>query len=576
MSEPSHLSVTSCRPDAPSLYTLLVMLTVRNVLDSPVVRRAQPALVGGADGLDGNVRWVHISDAADLTGLLAGRELVLTTGPVFGHRSQQIERYLRMLARLDVAGLVIELGSHVSSLPPSVHTLADELRLPIIALTHQVRFVDVTEQLHRQIVDAQYEEVRQARAAHEAFTSLNISRASPTTIVQKAAEILAAPLVLEDLNGHALAFGTAGQSAAALLAQWNSRPPRTERTGTQPKARRGSDGHHGPAPDSQTWMRVGVGDQTEQWAHLVLPASPADPSRARMVLERAAQSLQLHRMIERDRDALLVQALGGLLDDLLAGRITNESEAVARARSLGIAPGTAYLPLVLRFGADLHDDAISQGARNRRALAGVRQTIYAAEATCVASLRSERTVWLVVSCPPRIAPDKIVDRICLGLEDRLQEHGQTWQWLLGIAGTASSLIGAAMALADADRVAEVAITLPPGKRVYRSSDLRLHGLFSQLRGDRRVQAFASSELDELLRHDQRAGDNLVEVLRTYLREGGSKSDTARALGVSRPTLYARLAAIEHITKSRLDQLPALASLYAALLIVDAGTSPIVR
>ena len=77
----------------------------------------------------------------------------------------------------------------------------------------------------------------------------------------------------------------------------------------------------------------------------VLPMRAPNASRARMVLERAAQSLQLHRMIQQEREALVVHALGGLLDDLLSGRITDDAEAQARASALGLTPSIRYVPL---------------------------------------------------------------------------------------------------------------------------------------------------------------------------------------------------------------------------------------
>lgn len=101
-------------------------------------------------------------------------------------------------------------------------------------------------------------------------------------------------------------------------------------------------------------------------------------------------------------------------------------------------------------------------------------------------------------------------------------------------------------------------------------------LLTLLRGDRRVQAFAESELGRLIRHDARSGDDLMGVLRTYLQENGSKVDTARVLGCSRPTLYARLATIERVTGARLDDLSSLASLHAALLVVDTNAPRIHR
>jgi purine catabolism regulator len=54
--------------------------TVRSILGLPVLREAGPRILGGEEALDRPVRWVHVSEVLDISGLLSGGELVLTTG----------------------------------------------------------------------------------------------------------------------------------------------------------------------------------------------------------------------------------------------------------------------------------------------------------------------------------------------------------------------------------------------------------------------------------------------------------------------------------------------------------------
>jgi Purine catabolism regulatory protein-like family len=56
------------------------VLTVADVLDFSVVRRGLPEVVSGDAHLDREVRWAHVLDVADASGLLKGREFVLNTG----------------------------------------------------------------------------------------------------------------------------------------------------------------------------------------------------------------------------------------------------------------------------------------------------------------------------------------------------------------------------------------------------------------------------------------------------------------------------------------------------------------
>lgn len=46
--------------------------TVAEVLELDVLRRGSPQVVAGSGGLQRPVRWVHISELADIAGMLHG------------------------------------------------------------------------------------------------------------------------------------------------------------------------------------------------------------------------------------------------------------------------------------------------------------------------------------------------------------------------------------------------------------------------------------------------------------------------------------------------------------------------
>lgn len=146
--------------------------TIREILQLSAMDAGRPQIVGGHAHLDRPVRWVHISDLTDLTDLLEGGELVLTTGLPLADGAQQARTYLTRLAAQGVAGLVVELGTQLDTVPEQLGALADSLSLPVVALARRTRFIEVTQQVHRLIVADQYEEVEFARTTHEVFTSL--------------------------------------------------------------------------------------------------------------------------------------------------------------------------------------------------------------------------------------------------------------------------------------------------------------------------------------------------------------------------------------------------------------------
>src|SRR5659263_460079 len=128
--------------------------TLREILELPVVQAGDPEVV--CDGpIDQPVRWVHVSDLADLSGLLTGGELVLTTGQALADPACR-DDYLPGLTRAGAVGVVIELGLHIDAIAESVLAVGATLSLPVIVLHRRVRFVQVTEEVHRRIVADQY------------------------------------------------------------------------------------------------------------------------------------------------------------------------------------------------------------------------------------------------------------------------------------------------------------------------------------------------------------------------------------------------------------------------------------
>ena len=82
-------------------------LTVADVIGLPVIQAGEPEVLS-ARRWDDQIRWVHVSDVADLSALLQGGELVLTTGAAL---RKSPARYLRGLADAGALGVVVELGA---------------------------------------------------------------------------------------------------------------------------------------------------------------------------------------------------------------------------------------------------------------------------------------------------------------------------------------------------------------------------------------------------------------------------------------------------------------------------------
>ncbi|MFB0833974.1 PucR family transcriptional regulator [Arthrobacter halodurans] len=567
-------------------------LSVRTLLALPELRAADPELLAGAEGLDAPVRWVHVSEQAGASVLLQGGEFVLSTGQAFDGGAplgaDAVAAHLRGFREAGAAGIAFEILGDRPATAALLRGVADAAGLPVVLLRRRIRFVGVTETVHRMIVADQVRQLEASRRVHEAFTALSVENAGAQEIVAAAAGLAGRTVLFESPDGTVLHAGTglhagagphagegprAGEGSGALAADWARR-----RAGTA-------------AEDTLTAPVAGAG---QDWGRLAAPGTPPDDDAAAMVLQRAAQALAIHHMAERDQREVARQAEAVLVNELRQPGTLTEEQALDRAAAMGFDAGVAYVPVVLALDAGRGGPLDAQ-RRGRLVMDALARVVSAARASAlVARLHSDQ-VGLLLALPARQLEDPLLARVCAGLARTALDGGSTqsgtgqsgtapgtptsgtapgtatsgsapW-WTVGVGRAQASLLDAALGLDEAGHVAQGAASLPAAERArrpyHRSADVRLRGLLAVLREDPRVRAFADSEL---------AGLAPVELglLERFLAAGGNKAALARGELVSRPALYARLDRLERRLGVPLDDAESRASLHVAVLVWRLG------
>lgn len=540
--------------------------TVADVLALPELVSGEPTVLAGAEHLDMPVRWVHVSELHDIASLLRGGELILTTGIALPSTPEGLRTYVTELRAAGACGLVVELGRRYTVLPASLIEAAEERGLPVVALQRAVPFVAITETVHALVIDTQYELLRFSARAHEAFTTMSIEGASTLEIVDRVASMSGLPVVLEDLSHRAVAHAPGTMPVSELLDDWEARSratPATDATGAL-----------GP----QGWLVTPVGPRLQRWGRLVLPTPDARRPQLVMLLERAAEALALHRLMERQRTSLEHQAHRGLLGDLVRGRAMDEDDLRARAGALRLpVTGREFLGVAVHTVSADTLDAVAVEARDRTLADAVARAMRGTQVAGLTSTMRAGQVLLLLAAPPGWSPDALLHRLAGAIREELLSAAWEGPHAVGVGHVVTTLTDAGGSLIEAEHVAaaaaDLATRLP--KVYYRSSDVRLRGLLTALREDPRLVAFAESQLARLLVHDTRHGTDLVGTLQHFLECRGNKSLLARTLHHSRPALYARLETIARVLDVDLDDAEACLSLHVALLVrqVRDRTSP---
>ncbi|MEU6818408.1 PucR family transcriptional regulator ligand-binding domain-containing protein [Streptomyces sp. NPDC046860] len=510
------------RPEEPAL-------SVRQVLTLERVLAGEPEVVAGAGGLDRAVRWVHVAEAADVGVMLSGGEMVLTTGVLLAGDEAKQTAYIQSLHRAEAAAVVLGLGRAFPAPPEVMRRAAERCGLPLVVLHRPFPFAELTEEVQSRLVRQKFAAVSLSETVRTGLTALITSGAPLQRLLDEVAQHSGCPVVLTNLAHRVLA--TAGERSAVddVLRDW-------ERIARQAG---GSEG--------DGWVRAELGGRGERWGRLLLCGYRGDTATGRLLADRAAEALVLHRMLGGASGRTWEeQSAHGLLTDLASGTVPAR-HLLPRARAAGLPVNRrTFVPLVVPG---------TEPARLDRVLRTLGLTGLVAEL-------ADGTTALLLS----LARDQDAEALTARLAARLRtpEHPDA---VIAAADPRTCWDDVPAGLREArhvaDAVAGAALGPPP---VVRLRDVHLRGLIRLLRDDPQVQSFAERELDGLLRGGER---ELLDVLRTYLATGRNKSRTALLHHVSRPALYRRLEAIQARLGIDLDDFEQAASVHIALLAHDA-------
>ncbi|MGP2441980.1 PucR family transcriptional regulator [Streptomyces sp. JW3] len=526
-------------------------ITVRRALELPGLRAGLPEVVTGADRLGRTVRWAHAGEVPNIASLLKGGELLLTTGYGFGVRSPDQRAYVRTLAERGIAALVVELGPRLTRLPAAVVDTARAAGLPLVQLHREVPFVAVTEEIHTEIVNGHYALLQRAEEVHRRCTGALLGGGGVPQVLDVLAGFAANPVFLETPGGRLLYAAGAGPEGTDPLQVWE-----------------GLRGPHKDAPPPAGSVLVdvpggGPGSGSVRARLVLLPVrSPLAPVH-RMAADRAAGVLALVLMQARQEEELAARGRGDFLTDLAEGRIA-AADAPAQARVLGFRPGDGpLLPVVMRLG-----DALSAADGGWAVLArALAEELAALGVPVLLGVRPvEGRVPLLLGL--RAAADRppLADRVSAALRsgaERAAPRRPGARPPVVVVGVPGDWTAVPAGLRHAAEAATAAQGLPE-RPWYDARRLDTDLLLWRLRDHPDLAAFVDRAIGPLRDHDDRSRPALLPTLEAYLAHAGRKAETARDLHLNRQTLYNRLARIEELLGTALDDPQTVLTLSLAL------------
>ncbi|HWI74474.1 MAG TPA: PucR family transcriptional regulator ligand-binding domain-containing protein [Baekduia sp.] len=500
-------------------------MTVDAALRLPALRRGAPEVLAGAEGLERPVRWAHSCEARHIPGLLEGDELLLMTGMGLGGAAADQRAFVRDLVARRVAALVIELGHVFTVLPAPLVQEARRQRLPLIALHEEVRFVEVTRQMHTAILSRQLTVERRVTELHGTLTGMLLDGAGVPAILGALARAIGNPVLLE--RGGAVVFHAAGGAQAEeLLAQWELLRARLD---------------EGEAVAAVAAVTAAGG---RAWGRLIaVPAERPVDALAWSAVERVAPLLALALARAGEEQLLESRERGNFLADVMSGRIEVE-DMPARAARLGLPGHGRMLPIVVARG------TARRGERPTFvALRDVREALRSWGIAGLLGVRPGDDVVMLMALPAGMLRETAIDHVvaAVGAATALAD-GRPAIAAGPIVETWPEVPDALRAAAD---TAETMRDGPP--RAWHDATVAdVERLLWGLRDDDRMTTFARQRLAPVLRHDHSRTAPLLPTLEALCAHGWHKAHTAAALGVQRQSLYARLARLQRLLDADLE------------------------
>lgn len=500
------------------------MLTVADVLAEPVVRRGHPEVLAGEDALGSAVRWIHVTEFADIASVLRGGELLLTTGIALPRSSAEQRTWVNGLVDRGVAALVIELGSTLRAVPSEVRQAAVAAGLPLVALHRPVPFVSITEALHPRISGAEVAELRAAQAVSERLTHAALAGEGTLDLLLELEEALGGPVWV---------------------------------------ARTGGDTIHGAPLTGDDVVRAPIrlgGD--DAWATLSLAASSSvPPSVVRAAADQAAALVGLLLRRSSERDALSLSHAGAFLADLVGERHAGDELALReRAGGFGMSlhPRRLTPVVVIAAGSTSAVEEWAGSARRIRqaleatgipAIVGAAQEGRALLAVCdlrggEGRARAGETIVRAVDAAGDLGPNPRL-RVCVGASEG------TWT---ALRDALRATIQAAPVVRAPAETGWVDVAVPD-----------LDDLLWTLRDEDVARRFVDRRLRPLVDADERRGTSLLATLTAFCEHGGRKAETARTLMVERQSLYKRLRRVEEVLGVDLEDQRTVLELHLAVL-----------
>jgi purine catabolism regulator len=495
-------------------------------------------LITGHDALDCELTWVSVVDQPDMEKWVQPGHLLLTTGYHWPKSDAEAAGIIETLHRESLAGVVLAAPQYLDHFPPASIEAARALGFPLIELPWDIPFSEVTQAVHREIIDRQARLILRSEKIHSTLTRTALDGAGLQDLADTLGSLLERPVYFCDMAGRTL-----GSHAPAGC---NYNPDEFGGAGNRDKSLMGQLdqlGWLGKIRDSRTPVQIPRIDALNLAPRIAYPIRirgellglawvietglPLGELDIRAV-EHAGTVASLMLAHQRELSAQEARLGYAFIDSLLEGRFEPTPAALERARLLGWEPNQNY-----KVCAVLLDEPLPlsrEGFLQREAWAeSLKRYLTKEKVPVLLSMSLNQITFLV---PDAMSPEDI------------------WA-AIGNGGSAMAVSRVASGAQGMQRAAEdIAVLLPILRRgkVHRFEEMLLTRV---LQGDAEARKLFVAKVFGPLRQGRRS-DASIQTLITLIEEGFHLAQTAKRLGLHISTLRYRVQQLQELLQVSFD------------------------
>ncbi|WP_199615923.1 PucR family transcriptional regulator [Paenibacillus alkalitolerans] len=489
---------------------------VREVLKRPCFRNAE--VIASEKALDRLVKWVHIMEVTKVGQLLNGNELILTTGIGWQEEEEIGAAFLRQLIESNAAGLCIELGTYTKKPPERMKQLAIGADFPLILFHEEVRYVDITRDLHTFFINRNHKMITDLDTLTNQFNRLLLSGKGLPPLLRLLHEKTKRKVALLPIDGEPLML-----------------PPSSKPDDRQ-------------SAEDEIMVRRPIMIMGHKFAELAIQSDEEPGEFVLLALDRCATAVAQEMMRTMHVEERRRYKETGWIQDWLNGKL-KYAEISGSVRS--IKPGaqiSAVTACVFELdGKTLHAPDFETVLVQR--IIWARSFFDQNGFLLVTALIGHQLVFILLHLSERTArtppPMQAIERL-----RKTDKPGglALFNGLTGIGPTVPEPAALHKSFEAACETILIQKTTGPLQRPF-YTELHVHRIIAGMEKAGQLSAFIDDYLGPILRYERNKDAHLLKTLKVYLQLSGAKQETANALFIVRQTLYHRLNKISELLGS---------------------------